>query len=197
MSSSISNELETLQNENQLLRLKISELEDQLESLRRGREGEDPLEGFGLADERYFSRRLRESILAAERYARFVSVVLVGINNGKSDNSTSSQATLDAATKLRNELRETDLVAIADSGRVYLLLEEAEPHQAVLALRRVLGEMVNPFPADYCLACYPNDSNREETLLELLEHRLTEMKALSNEGVQRVHLGSEVLSLSN
>jgi GGDEF domain-containing protein len=189
------NELEALRNENQLLRLKMAALEDQVESLKRNRGPAGILEELGLVDQSYFSRRLREAVLSASRYARFLCVIQVELPR-ETKGIPSKNNALETAARLREELRQTDIVAYYESGKVYLLLEEADPHQAVQALRRVSKEMVEVQKPNYALACFPNDSNREETLMELLDVRSHGLRTLPPNG-PRVHIGEEVMALFN
>lgn len=196
MTASSQGEFEALQVENLMLKQRVTDLEKQVEDLRRQQDFPLSLDRLGLVDERYFNRRLKEALLSAERYDRFVSVVLVGVTGGDEQAGTGYKA-LEFAAKLREELRGTDIVSFTESGRVFVLLEEAETYQAFQALRRVQHEMVDIPPADYSVACYPNDSSREETLLELLDIRLKELRFSTSNCQPRVHLGSEVLSLQN
>ena len=188
-------ELDALRNENQLLRLRISALEDQLESLRRQRNSPRFLEEYGLADEHYFTRRLREAVLSAERYARFVTLIMV-VLPPETETSQGRSHALEAAARLRTELRQTDLVAFFDSGRILILLEEADPQQALQALRRVNQEIAGVPDLRYALACYPYDSNRDETLMGILSTRTTDLRATRGNG-PLVHLGDEVRPLYN
>lgn len=189
------NELDALRNENQLLRLKISALEDQVESLKRQRGPASFLEEYGLADEQYFTRRLHESVLSAERYARFVTVVMVVLPREAEKNNGRNHA-LEAAARLRTELRQTDLVAYFNSGKILILLEESDPTQAIQALRRVTQEIVEVPHPNYALASYPCDANRDDVLLDLLSTRTSGLRVTQHEG-PLVHLGDEVLPLYN
>jgi PleD family two-component response regulator len=189
------NELDALRNENQLLRLRISALEDQVESLSRQRGSASFLDEYGLADERYFTKRLRESVLSAERYARFVTLVMVVLPRDTEANNGRNHA-LEAAARLRTELRQTDLVAYFDSGKILILLEESDPTQAVQALRRVTQEIAEVPQPNYALASYPCDANRDDALMDLLMSRTTGLRIAQYEG-SLVHLGDEVMPLYN
>lgn len=190
------NELDTLRNENQLLKLRVSALEDQIDALKRQRPAATFLEDLGLADEQYFVRRLHEAVLSASRYARFLCVVQADANQIKSSGPKDSNYALETAARLREELRSTDLVAYFESGRVMVLLEEADVSQAIQALKRVSREMAaGPLPS-YALACFPIDTNRDEALLEIVENRVVDLRSRAG-GSPAVHAGEEVLSLSN
>ncbi len=189
------NELDALRNENQLLRLRISALEDQVESLRHQRGSDNFLEEYGLADEKYFIKRLHESVLSAERYARFVTLVMVVLPY-ESEPHTRRNQTLETAARLRTELRQTDLVAYFDSGKVLILLEESDPTQAVQALRRVTQEIAEVPQPNYALASYPCDANRDEVLLNLLSARMSGLRIAQQTG-SMVNLGDEVIPLFN
>lgn len=188
-------ELEALRNENQLLRLKISALEDQIESLKRQINTPTFLEELGLADERYFSRRLEEAVLSARRYARFVSIVLVDVSV-ENRAMQAKNRTLELAARFREEFRKTDLVAYQEAGKIFIMLEEADPTQAIQALRRVTREMVEVRQPNYALACFPSDSNRKEELLDLLENRSQVVRKRLDEA-PLVNTGEGVLSLAN
>lgn len=189
------NELDALRNENQLLRLRISALEDQVESLKRQRGSTNLLDEYGLADEQYFGKRLHESVLSAERYARFVTLVMVVLPKENEAISRKNLA-LEAAARLRTELRQTDLVAFFDSGRILILMEESDPIQAVQALRRVTQEIAGVPQPNYALASYPSDANRDDTLMELLLARTTALRIQACTGPV-VNVGDEVMPLYN
>jgi GGDEF domain-containing protein len=188
-------ESEALKNENQLLRLRIAELEDQIESLRRARSTPNFLEDFGLADERYFTRRLHEAVLSASRYARFLCVIQVDVPV-PGQNAPGKNNALETAARLREELRQTDLVAYFDSGQILILLEEADPGQALQALRRVTKELVEIPQPNYALACFPNDTNKDETLLGLVSERMSSFQTNRLPG-PAVNLGEEIAVLYN
>lgn len=190
-------ELDALRNENQILRLKIATLENQLESLRLQQSTQDYLETHGLVNEHNFIKRLHEAVMSAERYARFVTLVLVVLPNDKNE-SDGKNSSLESAARLRAELRQTDLVGLSNSGRILLLLEESDPQQAIQALRRITREMVDHPHPHYALANFPNDSNRDDALLDIVLSRTTDLRArISNQTNTLVHMGEEVLSLFN
>ncbi|MBE7488177.1 MAG: hypothetical protein KJ050_07170 [Candidatus Omnitrophica bacterium] len=191
------NELDALRDENQTLRLRVAALENQLESIRIQRVAQDFLETHGLVDEPYFIRRLHESVLSAERYARFVTLVMVVLPGEKGENE-GNNSSLESAARLRAELRQTDLVGYSNSGRIFILLEESDPQQAVQALRRVTREIMDYPHPHYALANYPNDSSRDDTLLEIVSARTSDLRArISNQTDPVVHTGEAVLSLFN
>lgn len=189
------NELEALKNENQLLRLRISALEDQAESLKRQINNPTFLEDLGLADEHYFTRRLEEAVLSARRYARFVSIVLVDLSP-ETRNIQSGNRTLELAARFREEFRKTDLIAYQEAGKIFILLEEADPTQAIQALRRVTREMEEVRQPNYALASFPTDSSRKEDLLHVLENRSQTVRRRLDEA-PLVNTGEGVLSLVN
>ena len=77
-----------------------------------------------------------------------------------------------------------------------VLLEEAETHQGIMALRRVQEEIVDIPPPRYSLACFPVDANKEEALLELLEDRIAQIRRSSVAG-PAVNCGDAILPLLN
>jgi hypothetical protein len=130
-----------------------------------------------------------------------VTVIMVVFPGSNSDPHVVKNKEMETAAKLRNELRQTDLVGFSDSGKVFILLEESDPQQSVLALRRVSQEIVERPEIHFALANYPNDANRDEILLEVLDHRTSDLRFRFSDTQPKqnplVHLGEEVLSLSN
>jgi len=187
-------ELEALKKENRDLREKVSSLEREVERLKRDNEVLYRLERLGIADEKYFSRRLKEAVLSAERYARFLCVVLVDVP--RTDDKEEEDLPLETAGRLREVFRKTDLVALYDSGKVFVLLEEAETNQGIQALRRVQEEISDIPSPKYSMACYPSDSNKDSVLLELLENRMAKIRMVEAEGPM-VHFGEQILPLRN
>lgn len=180
-------ENEALRNEIAHLRRRIAHLERRAAPPRRGAEE-------GLADESYFLRRLKESVYSAERYARFLCVVMIDLPN--EDRAEDGDRALETASRFASIFRKTDLVALFDSDRVYVLLEETETSQGIEALKRVQDEIGAFLSPRYSMACYPNDAQRDGDLLQLLEDRISKV-CLFNAGGPAVNLGEEVLSLLN
>ena len=188
-------QIEHLQTENQMLRERVSALEGRIAELEQGNTALARLESCGLVDEKYFFRRLREAVLAAERYARFLCVVLVDIpepSNGKE----SQEVSFETASRLREVFRQTDIVGLFRSGEVVVLLEEAETGQGLQALRRVQDEMGNCTAPRYSMACYPSDANKEDVLVELLDERLAKLRRM-NTSLPAVNYGEDILTFAN
>lgn len=153
------------------------------------------LENSGLVDEKYFSRRLSEAVLAAERYARFLCVVLVDVPE-TNDSEDTQEAAFKTASRLREVFRQTDIVGLFRSGEVLVLLEEAETGQGLQALRRVQEEIGNFSTPRYSMACYPSDANKEDVLIELLDERLAKLRRL-NTSLPAVNYGEDVMTFAN
>jgi GGDEF domain-containing protein len=181
-------ENEALRNEIAYLKRRIAHLERRAAPPRRGAEE-------GLADESYFLRRLKEAVYSAERYARFLCVVMIDLPNEDRAEGDGDRV-LEAASRFAGIFRKTDLVALFDSDRVYVLLEETETSQGIEALKRVQDEIGAILAPRYSMACYPNDAQRDADLLQLLEDRISKV-CLFNAGGPAVNLGEEVLSLLN
>jgi GGDEF domain-containing protein len=184
--------MESLKEENRLLREQLVGLEKRISDLEQKTSLKNLLDQLGLADEGYFTRRLNEAVRAAERYARFLCVVLIDVSQSTGE----GPRPLEVAARFREIFRRTDLVAYYENGRVFVLLEEAEAEQGLLALRRVQRELVDIPPPRYSMACFPNDTNRDETLLEILEERLRQLKVANTQG-PAVHFGDNIVALSN
>lgn len=186
-------EVEDLRQENNVLREKLASLEKRLSEQEKRDSLQETLSKLGLADETYFSRRLTEAVRSAERYARFLCVVSVEIPT----EGEGIVSPLETAARLREIFRRTDLVGLyQSSGKVVVLLEEAETDQALLALRRVQKELADLPPPRYSMACFPTDTNRDDTLLELLEDRIRQLRLANTQG-PAVHFGESIVPLNN
>ena len=184
-----------MREENERLHGRLAVLEERLGKMEKDISKAQLLQHQGLVDERYFSRRLREAVLSAERYARFLCLVLVGVPERDRDMSRENVA-LETAARLREALRKTDLVALYETGDVYVLLEEAEVSQGLQALKRVqeeIGDVATPL---YSMACYPSDAHKEDVLLDLLTERLAKLQNSHRPGPV-VNFGESTLELSN
>jgi GGDEF domain-containing protein len=188
-------EIERLQKENQLLRERVSALEGRITELERGDSALARLENCGLVDEKYFSRRLREAVLAAERYARFLCIVLVDIPES-ADGKKDQESAFETASRLREVFRQTDIVGLFRTGEVLVLLEEAETGQGLQALRRVQEEIGNFSTPRYSMACFPSDASKEDLLIELLDERLAKLRRM-NTSLPAVNYGEDILTFAN
>jgi hypothetical protein len=153
----------------------------------------------GLVDEHFFLRRLREAIRSSQRYARFFCVVRVDVNeiSGQSDTQPSkTNLSVETASHLKRALRQTDLVALLDSGQILILFEELETTQAVLALRRIQEDMMDLPGPKYSVVCFPSDGNQEEHLLDLLNQRIVKVGQSEHQSFA-LGLGEEILPLMN
>jgi hypothetical protein len=188
-------EIERLQKENHLLQDKVSSLEGRIAELEQDGSVLARLEDRGLVDEKYFSRRLTEAVQAAERYARFLCVVLVDVPEG-ADGGKNQENAFETASRLREVFRQTDIVGLFRSGEVLVLLEEAETGQGLQALKRVQEEIGNVSAPRYSMACYPSDANKEDVLIELLDERLAKLRRL-NTSEPAVNYGEDILTFVN
>jgi len=190
---------EDLEEEVRSLRRRLMEAQREIEVLRAKNGIPENLYEKGLVDESFFTRRLREAIHSAQRYARFFCVVRVDVDDQMAlsyAKPNGTDLTVDTAHHLKNALRQTDLVGLTDRGQILVLFEELETSQAVLALRRIQEDMLDlPSPA-YSVVCFPSDGNQEEHLLDLLNQRIVKIDKSQHPG-SVLGLGEEVMSLMN
>ena len=190
---------EDLEAEVRSLRRRLLEAQREIETLRLKNGIPEGLYEKGLVDENFFVRRLREAIRSSQRYARFFCVVLVDVNPDLAESHADSgggELGIDTACHLKQALRQTDVVALTESGQVLVLFEELETSQAILALRRIQEDMLDIPSPNYSVVCFPSDGNQEEHLLDLLNQRIVKVNQSDHSG-SVLGLGEEVMSLMN
>ena len=190
---------EELEREVHHLKRQLRETQRKLEILRSKNGIPADLYERGLVDEYFFFRRLRDAIRSSQRYARFFCVVRVDVHPDSEKGSPESEnetLRLRTATHLKQALRQTDVVAVTESGQILVLFEELETSQAVLALRRIQDDMLDVPNPNYSVVCFPSDANKEEHLLDLLNQRIVKVNQSGFRG-SALGLGEEVLSLRN
>ncbi|MCA9409988.1 MAG: hypothetical protein KC944_02175 [Candidatus Omnitrophica bacterium] len=190
---------EDLELEVKSLRRRLIEAQREIEILRSKNGIPEELFEKGLVDEYFFFRRLREAIRSSQRYARFFCVVRVDVNQegrDPNDADASRNLSVDTAFHIKRALRQTDVVALMDSGQILVLFEELETSQAVQALRRIQEDMMDLPSPNYSVVCFPSDGNQEEHLLDVLNQRIVKVNQSHLTG-SVLGLGEEVLSLLN
>lgn len=109
---------------------------------------------------------LQYELWAAERYRRYVSLVMVhapiGIHGLKD--------TLDA------NVRQSDVLAYTDHTMV-VLMGETDKNDALQALERYNGFLGNQFEARFSLVTYPADDASADALIGIAERRLQQAKS--------------------
>jgi GGDEF domain-containing protein len=190
---------EDLDREVRSLRRQLIEARREIEILRSKNGIPEDLYEKGLVDEYFFFRRFREAIRSSQRYARFFCVVRVDVDEGLARSEAYSSGpglNVETACHLKRALRQTDVVALMDSGQILILFEELETSQAILALRRIQEDMMDIPSPKYSVVCFPSDGNQEEHLLDLLNQRIVKVSQSAHKG-GALGLGEEVLSLMN
>lgn len=124
------------------------------EALRLQREGEhhsldDPL--TGLAARKLFHDRLSHSMVLAARAQQSIAVMVVSLSHLKDINSmqgteAGDDALLEAATRLRQCLRQADTVARISGRKFGVLLETGATYEGMnIAARKIIDAMDIPF----------------------------------------------------
>lgn len=192
--------LEDLEQEVRSLRRRLIEAQREIEVLRSKNGIPEDLFNKGLVDEYFFSRKLREALRSSQRYARFFCVVRVDVIPELAASETYSSEgrnlVVETAYHLKRALRQTDVVALTESGQILILFEELETNQAIQALRRIQEDMMDIPSPNYSVVCFPSDGNQEEHLLDLLNQRIVKVNQTQPTG-SALGLGEEILHLLN
>lgn len=144
----------------------------------------DPL--TGLANYRRFSAALQAELQRAERTGRTFSVVLLDLDGLKKINDRhghleGSRALCRLADVLRMHSRAMDTAARFGGDEFVLILPETEPRAAVRVAERIRERLAGdglepPISASAGVACYPEDGETLEALLDAADRSLYEMK---------------------
>lgn len=106
---------------------------------------------------------LQYELHAAERYRRFVSVMMVAPGNGF----------IGLGDSLAGHCRTSDVMAETDMG-VAVLMGETDTSGALTAARRYLNFFDNQADLRFSVVTYPSDGGKAEGLLERATRRLGE-----------------------
>lgn len=144
----------------------------------------DPL--TGLANYRRFTAALQAELQRAERTGRTFSVVLLDLDGLKKINDRhghleGSRSLCRLADVLRIHSRAMDTAARFGGDEFALILPETEPRAAMRVAERIRERLANdglepPISASAGVACYPDDGETLEALLDAADRSLYEMK---------------------
>jgi len=147
----------------------------------------------GLANYRYFMRRLNEEIKRADRYRRLLSLLMLDLDRFKEFNDlhghlAGNRALEHLAGVLKSEARETDLPARYGGEEFAVLMPETAKHDAGALAERIRAKVENSpvmlpeagaqrLTASLGLATYPRDAKDGEALLTSADQALYLAKA--------------------
>jgi len=142
----------------------------------------------GLANYRYFMRRLNEEIKRADRYHRLLSLLMLDLDRFKEFNDlhghlAGNRALEHLASVLKCEARETDLPARYGGEEFAVLMPETAKHDARALAERIRLRVENSpvmlpeasvqrLTASLGLATYPRDAKDAEALLSSADQAL-------------------------
>lgn len=151
----------------------------------------------GLFNAIYFAAAVNREMMRSHRFKRTFAVALVTVDQEEEvGNTLGSEAaravTVHLANILTHETRLVDLRAALGSGRFGLILPEASLEGAVSLAERIRGSVErtlfvppdHPYPLTLTvsigLACYPQDADTDQELLERAEEALARARAGQN-----------------
>ncbi len=112
-----------------------------------------------------FYELLQYELNAAERYRRFVSVVMVTSKNG-----------LPGLTNVLGEhIRKSDVMSDFDSS-LAVLMGETDKNDALIAVRRYCGVFDNQFDLNFSVVTFPADGANPYGLIQTAYRRLNKAK---------------------
>lgn len=140
----------------------------------------------GIYNHRHFQERLAEELARAERYGRFLSLLMVDIDDFKQYNDLLGHPAGDAVLKavarlLTRSVRSTDIVARYGGEEFVVILLEAEKLQASMVAEKIRARIeAYPFPNEEQLpngrvtvtvgvATYPDDARTKKDLIYLAD----------------------------
>lgn len=160
------------------LRTRVKELEDQVEQARvemeRLKRQYTKDTETGMVPRIIFLNRLNDEIRAAERYGRFLTVVVVSVypaREGKAAKQT-NDLLRDLGSRLHASIRETDIVSAFDDHEIAIILIETEERNALTVVNRLREEADEGMDVRWALASYPTDAPRDDLLLSIAKERL-------------------------
>ncbi|MBI3621410.1 MAG: MASE1 domain-containing protein [Nitrospirae bacterium] len=144
----------------------------------------DPL--TRLPNRRLFYDRFQQALLAGEREAKPVSLLMVDLNHFKEINDTFGHQGGDlllreAGLRLQSTLRDSDTAARLGGDEFAIVLSNTDAEGAGTAARKVLGALETPIQlekqsvtigASIGIALYPDHGNEISTLLRRADHAM-------------------------
>ena len=147
----------------------------------------------GLANYRYFTRRLKEEMKRAQRYRRLLSLLMLDLDRFKEFNDTHGHLAGNRALEhvsgvLKAEARETDLAARYGGEEFVVLMPETAKHDAMALADRIRASLERSpvelpeagpqqITASVGLATFPRDAPDADALLASADQALYAAKA--------------------
>ncbi len=151
----------------------------------------DPL--TGLSNRRLFADRLSHALAQAQRYHRRLAVLFVDLDGFKVINDTLGHEAGDlflrqVATRLREGLREGDIIGRIGGDEFVVLVEEfGDPAQVIGIARKIIDAIAHPIQlrgqechvtASVGISTYPGDGRDSQTLLKNADSAMYRAKEL-------------------
>jgi len=139
----------------------------------------------------YFQDHLSKELQKAHRYGRHLSLAQLEVENYTELKASFHDKDLQAGIeeivdRLREVLRDADVIASAKPSQYFILLPETDFWGAIMAQKRIrralkgvtLSALKKMLPVDVALrsATYPSDGNDFETLRHVTDHRLEHLR---------------------
>ncbi len=162
----------------------------------------------GLPNRSLFSKLLTQGINEAQRYQRHLAVAFLDLDRFKQINDTlgheaGDQLLREAASRLRECLRDSDTVARLGGDEFVVLLPELDGEYAVNVAQKILAVIGKPYTligyefrvtASIGIAVYPQDGLDEQTLTKNADIAMYQAKS---EGKNRLQFYSEALNANS
>ena len=116
-----------------------------------------------------FRQLLQYELHGAERYRRFVSLVMVSSDNGLPG----------VRNYLGTHVRDTDVLANFDHS-VAVLMGETDTPGAMIAIERYKELFNNQVDLRFSVVTYPKDGGKPESLVQTAYRRLSEAKSATS-----------------
>lgn len=137
-------------------------------------------EETGMVHRETFLNRLHAELRAAERYGRFLTLVVLSVfprqESGAIHHLEAAQARKALVKRLgvriNQSIRETDTMSSLDDDLIAIMLVEAEEHNAIQVVRRLREETDETMAVRWALASYPSDAPRDDQLIAIARERL-------------------------
>jgi len=159
----------------------------------------------GLFNHRTGQEKLADQLKQAERYQRRLSVIMLDVDHFKSINDTYGHPAGDSVLKavarlIRNNCRDVDIPVRYGGEEFLLVLPEVTQDGATVVAERIRvalkGEMIKHEDLEIAItgslgvACFPDDADSQQNLLDLADKSLYLSKRL---GRDQVHTAADLM----
>src|SRR3972149_8952128 len=137
-----------------------------------------------LTGDALFQLPVANAILAAQYSARQVGLLLIDFDHAEGLGNVSNHFSEQIWTRLRNTLRDTDIIIRMDGGEIGVLLPSVNgTEDAILVARKVYTSLAEPFQSENIrlnvqahigIALYPDHGSNAGTLIEQARVALTD-----------------------